>query len=237
MFYIRIADLNVQSHNIYPFVKEFCKDYLISPVSNPDIVVHTTNEEIKRELELEDANMPIPLAEGICVYRKICLELPKKFQGFLMHCAVIEYKGEGYAFSAKSGTGKSTHIRFWQKRFGEEVHIVNGDKPIMRFIDNRLVAYGTPWCGKEGYQTNMSVPLKAICFIERAEKNRIRPLTSAEIVSKIFPQILTPADVETVDTLFPMLDRLIRDVPCYMLGCNMSEEAAEVAYHGTNQIV
>ena len=235
MFYIRVADLTVKICSIYPFTQEFCRDYWIDPVPNPDIVVETTKEEILRELTLEGSNMPPEQAEGICVYRKICTGLPKKFQGFLMHGAVIEYQGKGYVFTAKSGTGKSTHIRLWQKRFGKDlVHIVNGDQPIMRFVDDQLTAYGTPWCGKEGYQTNTSVPVTAICFIERSETNWIRPLSSAESVSRIFHQILTPADVETVDAMFPMLNRMISEIPCYVLGCNISEEAAEVAYRGMN---
>ena len=149
-----------------------------------------------------------------------------------MHCAVIEYEGKGYAFAAKSGTGKSTHISLWQKRFGDAVHIINGDKPIMRFIDDHLYAYGTPWCGKEGFNMNSSVPLHAICFLERAETNAIHPIKADEAVMRIFHQILSPEDLETLDALFPLLDRTLREIPCYVLGCNISEEAAEVAYSG-----
>ena len=153
-----------------------------------------------------------------------------------MHCAVIEYEGKGYAFAAKSGTGKSTHISLWKKRFGKDVNIVNGDKPIMRFLeDGKLYAYGTPWCGKEGFQANTSAPLHAICFLERAPENTIRKIKADEAVMRIFHQILSPEDIETVDSLFPLLDRTLKEIPCYVLGCNISEEAAEVAYFGMNQ--
>ncbi|MBQ9085860.1 MAG: hypothetical protein IJY47_01600 [Clostridia bacterium] len=236
MFFIKIADITVQIHNVYPFVERFCKDYRVDPVENPDLIIGATTDEIVREVELEGATMPPEQAEGICLYRKICVQLPIKFQGFLMHCAVIEYEGVGYAFAAKSGTGKSTHIALWQKHFGNAVHIVNGDKPIMRFRKNQLYAYGTPWCGKEGFQTNTSVPMKAICFIERSETNQIRPIGPDEAVTRIFHQILTPSDLETVNSLFPLLDQTLREIPCYVLGCNISEEAAQVAYHGMNKI-
>lgn len=235
MFYIKIAELVVRIHNVYPFVQAFCKDYITDPVDDPDLVVETTEEEIQRVLEIEGTNLPADRAEGLCIYKKICLQLPKKFNGFFMHCAVIEYHGKGYAFAAPSGTGKSTHIRLWRKKFGDAVHVINGDKPIMRFdADGHLIAYGTPWCGKEGYQTNASVPLKAICFIERSESNRIHSLSAKDAVSKIFHQILLPTDRETVDALFPMLDKTIREIPCYVLECNISEEAAEIAYCGMN---
>ena len=170
------------------------------------------------------------------MYRKICEHLPERFGAFLMHCAVIEYEGEGYAFAAQSGTGKSTHIALWQKRFGEGVRIINGDKPIMRFLGDRLYAYGTPWCGKEGYSSNASVPIKGICFVERATENSIRKISASEALTRIFHQILTPDTVEGIDALFPLIDRTLCEIPCYVLGCNISEEAAEVAYNGMNNL-
>ena len=236
MFYIKIAELVIEVQNIYPFVQDFCRDYITAPTEIPDMIITTTGEEIQRVLALEEVSMTADHAEGLCIYKKICTELPKKFQGFLMHCAVIEYEGKGYAFAAPSGTGKTTHIRLWRKRFGDKVHVINGDKPIMRFNPKgHLIAYGTPWCGKEGYQTNDSVPVKAICFVERSEENWIRPLLPKEAISKIFQQLLTPADLETVDALFPMLEKTLCEIPCYALGCNISEEAAEVAYWGMNK--
>lgn len=235
MFYIKIAEITVEVHNVYPFVEAFCKNYQIAPVSNADLIVRSTKEEIQREVELEGVTMPEDQAEGINIYRKICEELPKRFQGFLMHCAVIEYEGKGYAFAAKSGTGKTTHIRQWRKRFGKDVHVINGDKPILRFVDGSLRAYGTPWCGKEGYQSNASVPLNAICFVEQAQKNQITPLAASDALMRIFHQVMTPADEETVDTFFPLLDKTLRETPCYLLRCTISEEAAEVAYQGMNQ--
>jgi len=234
MFFIRIADITVAIDNKYEYVEKLCKDYIVPEISAPDITVSVTDEEIAHEIEISELDVSPAYAEGVCVYRNICRPLPKLFGAYLMHCAVIEYQGEGYAFAAKSGTGKSTHIALWYKRFGEEVHIVNGDKPIMRFSDGRLRAYGTPWCGKEGFNTNTSVPIKAICFIERATENTIRRITPSDALMRIFHQILSPDTLETVDTLFPLLDRTLTEVPCYVLGCNISEEAAEVAYNGMN---
>lgn len=236
MFYIRIADLCVQIHNQYEYVRLLCEDYIVkAPDTEPDIVVSVTPQELQDELTDLGGAARIDYVEGVCMYRNICKQLPSTFDAYLLHCAVIEYEGQGYAFAAKSGTGKSTHISLWQKRFGNTVHIVNGDKPILRFVGNQLYAYGTPWCGKEGFQTNTSVPLKAICFLERDTTNSIRPISAGDAVMRIFHQILTPKDVQEVDSLFPLLDRTLKTVPCYLLGCNISEEAAEVAYLGMNQ--
>ena len=123
----------------------------------------------------------------------------------------------------------------WHKAFGDSVHVINGDKPIMRFVGDRLYAYGTPWCGKEGFSENASAPLRAICFIERAGENSIREIAPREALSRVFSQILTPDTLEDVDALFPLLDKMLSVVPCYVLGCNISEEAARIAYKGMNK--
>lgn len=232
MFYIRIADLNIQINNKYGYVERLCRDYIIDECQNADMSVEVSDEMIAKEMSIAEAEVSAGYAEGVCVYREICKRLPTEFGAYLFHSAVIEYGGEGFAFSAKSGTGKSTHIALWRKRFGADVHVVNGDKPIMRFIGDELYAYGTPWCGKEGWQTNTKAPIKALCFIERAAENSIKRIGADEAVMRIFHQILTPSDIETVDALFPLLDRTLKEIPCYVLGCNISEEAAEVAYNG-----
>lgn len=235
MFDIKIANILIRIDNHYGYVLHLCKDYLIETQDAPELLITVTEAEIYAEMSSVAHEVTPAYAEAICVYRRICRQLPEKFQSFLMHCAVIEYEGEGYAFAAHSGTGKSTHIALWQKRFGERVRVINGDKPILRFQGERLYAFGTPWCGKEGLQTNASVPLKALCFLERASVNTIRPMDPKEAVGRIFHQILSPEDLQTVNALFPLLDRMLREVPCYLLGCNISEEAAEVAYQGMNE--
>lgn len=232
MIYIRIADLNIRIDNKYDYVERLCRGYVIDACDTVDMSVCVTDEQIKNEMEIAESEVSAGYAEGVCVYREICRRLPVEFGAYLFHSAVIEYKGDGFAFSAKSGTGKTTHIMLWRKHFGADVHVVNGDKPIMKFVDGQLYAYGTPWCGKEGWQNNTRVAIKALCFIERALENRIRKIDAAEAVMRIFHQILTPQDMETVDALFPLLDRTLREIPCYILECNISEEAAEVAYNG-----
>ena len=232
MIYIKMAGLKIRIRNKYDYVKNLCKNYIIDEPEDIDLDVSTSNEQIQKEIEDAEIRVSAAYAEGVCIYRNICRELPTKFDSYLFHSALIEYEGRGYAFAAKSGTGKSTHISLWKKAFGEGVRIINGDKPILRYENGEFIAYGTPWCGKEGFEINSSVPLKAICFIERGEKNSISRISTEDAVSKIFHQILTPQDISTVDALFPLLDNMLSIVPCYLLKCNMDVEAAVVAYNG-----
>ncbi len=235
MLYIKIADLKIKIENKYEYVRWLCKDYIIDECEDYDLFVSVSDKEIDEEIAIAETEVSRGYAEGVCVYRSICYRLPTKFNSYLLHSALIEYEGRGYAFAAKSGTGKSTHIALWQKVFGEKVRIINGDKPILRYIDGEFLAYGTPWCGKEGLAVNDSVPLRALCFIERSPTNSIEPIPAEDAVLRVFQQVLTPRDAETVDALFGLLDLTLRLVPCYLLKCNMEDEAAIVAYNGMNK--
>ena len=171
MLYIRIAELNICIENKYDYLEKLCREYTIEKPENVDMTVSVSDEQIAQEMSIAETEVTAGYAEGVCAYREICKRLPVEFGAYLFHSAVIEYGGDGFAFAAKSGTGKSTHIKLWRRRFGEGVHVVNGDKPILRFENGKLYAYGTPWCGKEGWQTNTRVPLKALCFLEGSHRS------------------------------------------------------------------
>lgn len=232
MFTIRIANITIKLEHRFSYVRELCKNYIVSDDEKEDLVVSVSNEEIQKEMEMSEFPTTPAYAEGVCLYRRICYQLPTRFQAFLFHGALIEYEGRGYVFAAKSGTGKSTHIALWQKQFGEDVHVVNGDKPVMRFEDDTLMAFGTPWCGKEGLEINTSVPVCGICFLERGKENKIKRISPADAVVRAFEQVLTPTDLASVDAMFPLMDRMLTEIPCYLLTCNMDKEAAEVSYLG-----
>ncbi len=153
----------------------------------------------------------------------------------MMHAAAIEMDGGAYLFSAPSGTGKSTHILQWRKRFGERVHIINGDKPFLQQRDGKLWVCGSPWCGKEGWSANISAPLGAVCFLERAGENGIRRLCTEETMRKLFLQVAVPENPAYLDAFFRMMDFLVREVPCYELKCTISTQAAETAYCGMKE--
>ncbi len=233
MFNIRIADVVINIKNKYEYVHTLCRDYIVDDVC-AEFSVEISEKMIDEELALTTISATRGYAESICIYREICKQMPLRFDAFFLHSAVIEYEGKGYAFSAKSGTGKSTHIKLWRRRFGEGVHVVNGDKPIIRCVDGVLYAYGTPWCGKECWQNNMRAPLSALCFLERAENNFIKKINADDALMRIFHQILTPEDMQTIDALVPLLEKTLYDVPCYVLECTPDIDAAQVAYDGMN---
>lgn len=226
---IRIADFVIDVKNKYEYVEAFCRNYLTDD-ENVDFSVECTAEEIAYEGTKAEEGFSSDALECLAVYRKICTEIVDR-GAFLMHSAVIEVDGDAYAFLAKSGTGKSTHIVLWRKTIGESVKIINGDKPIYRYIDGDLFVYGTPWCGKEGWNRNARARLKAICYIERAEQNSIEKITPAQSVLRAMKQVFIPYESEKASKTLDLVDKMLIDKQSWLLKCNISSEAAELAYN------
>ena len=164
--------------------------------------------------------------ESLAVYRKIC-EKMVDFDTILMHGSVVAVDGEAFLFTAKSGTGKSTHTRYWREIFGERAVMVNDDKPLLKLTEDGVLACGTPWDGKHRLSSNVCLPLKAICILERGETNEINPISAQEALPMIFQQTYRP---KKLAKYMEIIDKLTQRVKFYRLRCNMSQEAARIAY-------
>ncbi len=240
-FRIKIANIVVGISNLYPYTKNFCAGYETN--EPPDFFVSTKQDDIERERKLAyqeaicEGIPPIDFSdaylESIAVYRQIAIHI-LAYDGAVFHGAAVAVDGEAYLFTALSGTGKTTHIRLWLKKFGERAVVVNGDKPILRFDRQRILVCGTPWSGKERMNTNIMLPLKAVCLLERDVHNHIAPITLPEAMPTLFQQIYRPTAREDVRQTMLMVRRLGQYTALYRLGCNMEAEAATIAYEGMN---
>lgn len=233
MFHIRIAGVVVGIDNRYEYIERLCQDYTVSG-ETPAFTVRAEEQEIDQETAASLEPQPVEdrgYYESSCLCRQICLGMVE-YDGFLMHSAVLNVKDRALAFAAKSGTGKSTHVGMWRERYGEKVLIINGDKPVYRFVDGVLYACGTPWRGKEGWGYNTMVPLKALCFLERGTENRLERISKAEAIPLLFHQVLLPKEPELMGRFLDLVDRMLAAVPCYRLRCLADWAAVEVAQRG-----
>lgn len=235
MVNIKIAGISIQLDNRYPDLEEFCRGYETEEPAQ--MFLQVTQEEIEAERSCQIYEFEDGYLEMVCIYRKMALQM-LQHNVFILHASVIELDGEGYAFLAPSGTGKTTQTRLWMEHFGQRARIINGDKPMIR-VENRdgqwrFIAYGTPWCGKEGFNCNDSVALKALYILERAERPQCIPAPQEYAIDHIFRQLLLPEDMTQMDRLLEMIDHLIESVPCYVLRCNMEEESVHEAYNAAN---
>lgn len=155
-----------------------------------------------------------------------------RFGGFMLHSSAVAVDNNAYLFSADSGTGKSTHTGLWLSVFGEErARILNDDKPVIRIGKNGIYACGTPWSGKNDVSSVENVPLAGICFLERSKENWIKQVPGAEVVTKLMHQTVLPDIVSDMSLVLDHVDKVLTAVPSYIMGCNISEDAAKMAYN------
>lgn len=223
-----IAGLRIDIQNQYDFTTKFCQAFLSEDQTSPvDLTAKVTQEEFDAE-KSQSEGFSDGYIENICLYRSICLQIPKQNR-MLLHASVIKYDGNGYAFLGRSGTGKSTHTKLWMQNL-PSTRIVNGDKPILEYDGEKFIAYGTPWCGKEHWGSKGNAPLRGLCFLEQAKENSVRRLTPAEVSARLFQQLLLPTEEETAVATLELADKLIACTPAYLLGCNISEDAVKTSF-------
>ena len=243
---ILLCDTVFEMHNIYPYIEQYCKEYLYDGDRNTEYSIRVSKEDIEYEREKskqEDIKEGISIREfsdayleTIAVYRKICIYLLDK-DIVLFHGSVISVDGIGYLFTAKSGTGKSTHTRYWREYFKGRAIMINDDKPLLAIKDDKVYAYGTPWDGKHRLSTNTSVPLKAICILHRGKENTICKIDKKEAYTMLLQQVNRPVgDMPAMSKTLELIDRLSDCVEFYSLHCTMDIDAARVAYEGMKNV-
>lgn len=202
-----------------------CEEYFDNSGAGCDIEILESEYKVENwpTLSKEDA---IYLESGFQFYRKL---LP--FGGLMLHASAIELDGRAYLFSGPSTVGKSTHTKLWQQIFVDRATVFNDDKPALRKMGDTWFAYGTPWCGKDGINKNMKVPLAGICFLKQGTENSIRRLSNAEAVGMILSQTNHKFRyVERLDLMLTLVDQMVREIPIYELTNRPEPEAARLSY-------
>lgn len=155
-----------------------------------------------------------------------------KLGGGVLHSSSLAYRGQGIAFSANSGTGKSTQVNLWKQYFPDDVEIINDDKPAILFDGDRPMLCGTPWSGKTDLNLNRQVPLKAVVFVERGTDNTVRRLDAMESMYCLLGQFSSPYyDASLGELALNFAQRLYESVPMYCLSCDISRQAVDAVYN------
>lgn len=150
----------------------------------------------------------------------------------LIHASLVRNEGRGYAFTAKSGTGKSTQVSNWL-RYIPGSDLMNDDNPVLRVIDGKAYIYGSPWSGKTPCYRNVKAPLGGIAQIKRADHNELERLRPIDAFITLLPSCSTMKWDERIyrcngDTV----TKTIECTPIYNLHCLPDKESAVVASTG-----
>lgn len=233
-YLIRVANINISIHSINDIDNKNIKEYIIDDSVPPDIEVFSSNfmieKEYQRQSKLDDDIASLSSIEALMIQRTIAEKLPD-FDAFLLHGAAIAVHDSVYIFSAKSGTGKTTHIRHWLDRI-DNVLVVNGDKPYILVNENGAFACGTPWCGKEDMGTNTILPLRSIVFMERSTENRMEKVSFKTILPKLLEQTYHPSGAAQMRKTLKLLLKLQDFVTFYIFHFdNYKEDVFRVSYN------
>lgn len=233
---MEVAGLVAEVIAEFDSTKSYFSAYLTE--KSPDFTIAPTQPD---RLFEQEASIAEALSEGIRPrnYTPPHLERAAILRGFaeygfdrdvlLLHGSCVALDGAGYLFTAPCGTGKSTHTRLWRQVFGERAVMVNDDKPFVTLQQGGAWVSGSPWCGKHGLGSNISVPLKGICILSRGTENRIRPMAAGEAIPFLLTQIYHPLDPEKLRHLIHALESLSQTTPIWQMDCTKDPSAATLA--------
>ena len=121
-FQIKLAEISMKVYCLYQSTERFCREYLTE--EEPCFEIEITQQDIEKERIYSNQNCiqeghevihySDAYLETLALYRKIAARL-LDFHVLLFHGSVIAVHGEAYLFTAKSGTGKTTHTKLWLK--------------------------------------------------------------------------------------------------------------------------
>lgn len=137
----------------------------------------------------------------------------------VFHGVAFVWRGKCYIFTAPSGTGKSTQYVLWKSVLGDQMRILNGDKPLLHIsVTEPVFVHPSPWTGKEGMGRNETAPLGGIILLEQAQENEMFRLSPRQSAIPLFVQFLHSAvDEDSVRKVALMEERLLNSVPVWLL--------------------
>ncbi|WP_311550358.1 hypothetical protein [Prevotella aurantiaca] len=157
-------------------------------------------------------------------------------QTLLIHASLVRNNNFGYAFIAKSGTGKSTQVSMWLRHI-EGSDLMNDDNPIIRNIDNEFWIFGSPWSGKTPCYRNMKARLGAITRIDRATTNSVDKLPPIQAFASLLPSCSSMKwDSDIYNAVCDTITKIVETTGIYTLHCLPNKEAAEVCCKAISKV-
>lgn len=242
VFNMKIAGHTANITSLFESTPQYFRPYLTEEPAEFSVTVTKEDIDFEQADLLEEAHrdgfrprvFTDPFLERAAIQRAFA-EFLFAYDILLFHGSAIAVDGEGYLFTAHSGTGKSTHTRLWRQAFGERAVMVNDDKPFLQLTQDRVLLHGSPWSGKHGLDANICVPLQGLCLLERGAENSITPMAPDEFLPMLRKQAYCPLSEAKAPAFDTLTARLAQQVFLWKMACNKDPEAAEVAFSAMHQ--
>lgn len=149
-------------------------------------------------------------------------------QTLLVHASVVRHERVGYAFIAKSGTGKSTQTQNWLKII-PGCDLMNDDNPVVRMVEEKAMIYGSPWSGKTPCYRQVKAPLGAVSQIARDHENWVEK-SSPIIAFKLLLAACSAMkwDKRTFRGVCDTVSAVVGSTGNYTLHCTADSESARI---------
>lgn len=149
-------------------------------------------------------------------------------QTLLIHASTVVQGNYGYAFLAKSGTGKSTQVAMWLN-YLPGCELLNDDNPIVRVIDGKTYLFGSPWSGKTPCYRNRKVLAGAFVKIMRAKSNSVERDDTLEAWGTLLASVSSMKwDKGIYEMTCNTIKLLIETTDVYTLHCLPDKESAVI---------
>ena len=241
-FSIRIAGHIARISSLFASTRDYCRNYLTEDI--PQFHITVTREDLVFEQEalrqeaIEEGirirTFTDPFLERTAIQRKIAEFLFDR-NILMTHGSTVAVDGKAYLFTAKCGTGKSTHTRLWRQVFGSRAVMVNDDKPFLAVTEEGVLVCGSPWSGKHGLDCNITVPLQGICILERGSENRIRQIAPEEAMPMLLHQSYCPLESDKHARFQRTVGLLAEKTFLWHMQCNVDPDAAEVSHRAMSK--
>lgn len=252
----RFADVAVTISTLYEYTHRMAYDYRCE--ETPQLNIETNMADIEKERQIYirqqmsngandcddatdenlvpdehqfemNANLHVTdeYLEFLAVQRKLA-EMLCDYDVCLCHGSAVSVDGKTLLLTGKSGAGKSTHALFCKAVFGSRCEIINDDKPFLRFFENGVRVYGSPWDGKHRRSCNGSGELIAVALIVQSNENKVEHLETSQIPVLLMQQVHMQVSREHKLKLMELIERLSK-VDFYKINCTNEPNAAIVS--------
>lgn len=148
-------------------------------------------------------------------------------EGYLpVHASCIHYKNHTFLLSGPSKSGKSTQTNFFIDLYKSSL-IINEDKPLVYFENQKAFVIGSPWSGKHVINENMKKPLDHIFFIQQAQELSIDELSKNEKIKQIFRNIHRPGDEVLVNHMMDIVNKIIQHIEIHQFNCINNNDSSK----------
>lgn len=135
-----------------------------------------------------------------------------------IHASVIEQQGKALVFLGKSGVGKSTHSRLWQK-FVPGCQLLNDDEPIIRVMkDDSIRVYGAPWSGSTICYHNIWAQVAAFVYLNQSPQNKLTQIKGVHAFAYLLESVaFMRSSIENRKLINSTINIILEKIPVYRL--------------------